>query len=164
MASTVIPSFRVGIGFDAHAFCEGRPCVIGGVVIPDHKGLAGHSDADVLVHAIIDALLGAANLGDIGALFPDTSSDFKDISSIILLERVAQLLVEHVVRVGNIDCVVICETPKIAPHVESMRFAIANALDINIRQITIKGKTTEKLGFMGRKEGVAAQAIALVVV
>ena len=153
---------RTGCGFDVHAFAEGRPCVIGGVTIPYEKGLAGHSDADVLIHAVIDALLGASGLGDIGILFPDTDPAYKGISSMVLLERVSSLLVEKKVRIVNIDSVVACERPKISPHAPKMREEMARALRIDPSRIGVKGKTTEKLGFTGRGEGIAVWATALV--
>ena len=153
---------RTGCGFDVHALVEGRPCIIGGVSVPCDKGLAGHSDADLLIHSVIDALLGASGLGDIGVLFPDTDASYKGISSLVLLERVASLLKEKKIRIVNIDTVVACERPKIAPHAQAMREAMARALEIDPSRIGVKGKTTEKLGFTGRGEGIAAWATALV--
>ena len=153
---------RTGCGFDVHALVEGRPCVIGGVTIPFEKGLAGHSDADVLIHAMIDALLGASGLGDIGILFPDTDPSYKGISSMVLLERVAALLHEKNVRIVNIDSVIACERPKISPHAQQMRERMASALGIDPSRIGVKGKTTEKLGFTGRGEGIAVWTTALV--
>ena len=154
---------RVGTGFDVHPFCEGRPCVIGGVVLDHLRGLAGHSDADVLIHAIIDALLGASGLGDIGTLFPDSDAAYRNISSLTLLEKVYSRLKESGVAIINIDSVVICEEPKIAPSAGLMKRKISAALgDLDPARIGIKGKTAEKLGFTGRKEGIAAQAVCLV--
>jgi 2-C-methyl-D-erythritol 2,4-cyclodiphosphate synthase len=162
MADT-IDRLRVGTGFDAHAFSEGRRLVLGGVTIDYIKGLAGHSDADVLVHAVIDAILGASGLGDIGVLFPDTDPAYKGISSILLLERVFTLLTQHKVSIINLDSVIICQMPKIAPHVDLMKQRISAALGgLDVSRIGIKGKTTEKLGFTGREEGIAVQTVALV--
>ncbi|HPA72560.1 MAG TPA: 2-C-methyl-D-erythritol 2,4-cyclodiphosphate synthase [Spirochaetota bacterium] len=156
-------AIRVGTGFDVHPLCEGRPCVIGGVVMDHPRGLAGHSDADVLLHAIIDALLGASGLGDIGTLFPDSDAAYKDISSLTLLEKVYSGLKERGVAIINIDSVVICEEPKIAPSAGLMKRKISAALGgLDPKRIGIKGKTAEKLGFTGRKEGIAAQAVCLV--
>ena len=153
---------RTGCGFDVHAFKDGRPCIIGGVTIPYERGLDGHSDADVLIHAIIDALLGASNLGDIGILFPDKDPSFKNISSVILLERVSFLLKNKKVKVVNIDSVLVCERPKVAPYASAMKEIIAKSLGIEVERIGIKGKTSEKLGFTGREEGVAAWVTVLV--
>ena len=153
---------RTGCGFDVHAFKDGRPCVIGGVTIPHERGLDGHSDADVLIHAIIDALLGASGLGDIGILFPDNDPSYENISSIILLERVAALLSEKKIRIINIDSVIVCERPKIAPHALVMKNEVGKALGIETGRISIKGKTSEKLGFTGREEGIAAWVTVLI--
>jgi len=159
-----IDRLRVGTGFDAHAFSEGRRLVLGGVPIDHEKGLAGHSDADVLVHAIIDAVLGASGLGDIGGLFPDTDPAYKGVSSILLLEKVYALLVKNNVSIINIDSVIICQRPRIGPYADSMKQKISAALGgLDISRIGIKGKTTEKLGFTGREEGIAVQTVALVV-
>jgi 2-C-methyl-D-erythritol 2,4-cyclodiphosphate synthase len=157
-----LSGLRVGIGFDAHAFCEGRPLILGGIRIDFNKGLAGHSDADVLVHAVIDALLGAAGLGDIGILFPDSDTAYKNISSILLLKHVADLLVQKQVRILNIDSVIICQKPKISTYADAMKKVIAETLNIKCEQLGIKGKTTENLGFTGREEGIAVQSVALV--
>jgi len=156
-------NIRIGTGFDVHRFIIGRPLVLGGVTIDHPMGLEGHSDADVLVHAIIDALLGASNLPDIGQLFPDSSSSYKNISSLVLLERVSALLREKGVSVVNIDSTVICDRPKIARYIPEMKQKISAALDeLSPERIGIKGTTTEGLGFTGRGEGIAAQAVALV--
>ncbi|TAL37090.1 MAG: 2-C-methyl-D-erythritol 2,4-cyclodiphosphate synthase [Spirochaetes bacterium] len=156
-------NIRVGIGYDAHAFADNRPLYLGGTLIDFPRGLAGHSDADVLIHAIIDALLGAAGLGDIGHLFPDSSAEFKNIRSTVLLERVSDALTAAGVRILNIDSVVVCESPKIAPHRERMKDALSRSLGgLAVSAIGIKGKTTEGLGFTGRGEGITAHAIALV--
>ncbi|MDU2065194.1 MAG: 2-C-methyl-D-erythritol 4-phosphate cytidylyltransferase [Sporomusaceae bacterium] len=154
---------RVGFGYDVHAFCEGRPLILGGVEIPYSLGLKGHSDADVLLHAIKDALLGAAGLGDIGRHFPDTDPRYKGISSLILLEEVFSLLEQEGYYVHNIDATIIAEAPKMAPHIAAMNQKIATALHIAIKQVNIKATTTEKLGFTGRQEGIAAQAIASII-
>jgi len=153
---------RVGIGFDVHPLVEGRDLILGGVKIPHEKGLAGHSDADVLVHAVMDALLGAADLGDIGAHFPPSDPAFKDISSMTLLQRVADLLGDRGLEVGNIDVVVAAERPMLSPFIPEMRRRIGDILGVEDGQVTIKATTTEGLGFVGRGEGVAAQAVALV--
>ena len=153
--------FRIGQGFDVHALVDGRPCIIGGVTIPYPKGLLGHSDADVLLHAITDALLGAAALGDIGRHFPDTDPRWKGADSRVLLRGAVELLNQAGWRVGNVDCTVICQAPKILPHAPAMAANIAADLNINVSQVNIKGKTTEQLGFTGRGEGIAAQAVAM---
>ena len=152
---------RVGIGYDVHAFEEGRPLVLGGVTVPFERGLAGHSDADVLVHAVMDAIVGAMREGDIGRLFPDTDPAYAGISSIALLERVAALVTERGFRVVDVDAVVICERPKLAPYRDAMRAAMAEALRVEPACVGVKATTTEGLGFAGRGEGVAAQAVAL---
>jgi 2-C-methyl-D-erythritol 4-phosphate cytidylyltransferase/2-C-methyl-D-erythritol 2,4-cyclodiphosphate synthase len=150
---------RVGTGFDAHRFAAGRKLFLGGVYIPFEKGLLGHSDADVLLHAVMDALLGAAGLLDIGAHFPDNDEKYKDISSLILLGKIAGLLAENGYEIVNIDATVIAEKPKIAGFTGEMRKAVAGALGIAQDRINIKGTTTEKMGFTGREEGIAAQAV-----
>ena len=152
---------RIGQGFDAHALVAGRKLVIGGVHIPYEKGLAGHSDADVLIHAVCDALLGAAGLGDIGAHFPDTDARYKGIDSRKLLREVAQLLRQKKLRVANVDATVIAQAPKMAPHIAAMRANLAADLGVATDAVNVKAKTTEKLGFVGRGEGIAAEAIAL---
>lgn len=154
--------YRVGTGFDVHKFEEGRKLILGGVDIPYEKGLAGHSDADVLVHALMDALLGAAALGDIGRHFPDTDQQYKGISSLKLLEHVGTLLADEGYSIGNVDVTVIAQAPKIAPHIEEMRDNIAEILKLEKSRINIKGTTTERLGFTGRKEGIAAEAVCSV--
>ncbi|ADL08831.1 2-C-methyl-D-erythritol 2,4-cyclodiphosphate synthase [Thermosediminibacter oceani] len=153
---------RVGIGYDAHRLVEGRRLVLGGVVIPFEKGLLGHSDADVLVHAINDALLGAAALGDIGTHFPDTDPKYKDISSILLLKKVGELLKREGFGVVNIDSVICAEKPKLSPFIEKMRQNIAEALNIAKEKVSVKATTTEGMGFEGRGEGISAQAICLI--
>jgi 2-C-methyl-D-erythritol 2,4-cyclodiphosphate synthase len=153
---------RIGTGYDVHRLTEGRKLILGGVEIPFDKGLLGHSDADVLIHAIMDALLGAAALGDIGRHFPDNDESYRGISSLLLLKRVGGLLTESGCRIGNIDAVVIAQRPKIAPYIGEMTARIAETLDIEENRINIKGTTTEKLGFCGREEGIAAQASVLI--
>ena len=155
-------SFRIGQGYDAHRLAEGRRLVLGGVEIPFAKGLLGHSDADVLTHAVMDALLGAAGLGDIGQSFPDTSILYKDACSIELLRQVKAQLEENGWRVENIDSTIIAQAPKLSPHREKMRENIANALDIPPSAVNIKATTEEGLGFTGLGEGMAAQAICLI--
>lgn len=155
-------SIRVGIGYDVHPFAKGRDLILGGIKIDYSAGLDGHSDADVLIHAIIDAICGAAGLGDIGRLFPDSSKEYKNIKSVLLLEKVSNSLVEKKIQIINIDSVVICEQPKIVPYIHDMKTTISHALNgLSVDRIGIKGKTTEKLGFTGRSEGIAAQAVAL---
>lgn len=153
---------RIGMGYDVHKLVEGRKLILGGVEIPFEKGLLGHSDADVVVHAIMDALLGAAALGDIGKHFPDTDSQYKDISSIALLEYVGKLLKENDIIIGNIDATIICQRPKIAPYREEMINNVAKALGIKENQVCIKATTEEGLGFTGEGLGISSQAIALV--
>jgi 2-C-methyl-D-erythritol 2,4-cyclodiphosphate synthase len=152
---------RVGIGYDAHRFEQGRKLILGGVHIPFETGLAGHSDADVLIHAIIDALLGAASMGDIGSVFPDTQDEYKNISSTILLNRVWQMLSRKGYVIKNIDSVIIAQKPRLAPYIEDMRLAIADILELDNDAVSVKATTTEGLGFEGRKEGISAQAICL---
>lgn len=153
---------RVGHGFDVHAFSENRKLVIGGVEIPHELGLAGHSDADVLLHAICDALLGAAGLGDIGRHFPDTDMAFSGIDSRILLRRVADQLQARSWRVGNVDATIIAQAPKMAPHMAQMTAHIADDLGVALERVNVKATTTEKLGFTGRGEGIAAEAVCLI--
>ena len=153
---------RAGIGIDVHQFAEGRKLIVGGVEIPHSRGLKGHSDADVLLHAISDALLGAAALGDIGKHFPDTSPEFKDIDSKILLRHVGKLIADEGYSIENIDSMLLMERPKVAPHIMAMRENIAQCLDIDVRKVAVKATTNEKLGYIGREEGVAAHAICLI--
>ena len=154
---------RIGQGFDVHQLVEGRPCIIGGVTIPYEKGLLGHSDADVLLHAISDALLGAIGEGDIGRHFPDTDAAFKDADSLKLLEHVWQLVGKKGYSLGNVDATIIAQAPKMAPYIPAMREIIAKALQADVSQVNIKATTTEKLGFTGRGEGIAAKAVCLLV-
>lgn len=153
---------RIGHGYDVHAFSENRKCIIGGVEIPCEKGLLGHSDADVLLHAISDSLLGAAALGDIGKHFPDNDNAYKDIDSKLLLKRTVDLLDEKGYKVGNIDATVVAQAPKLKPYIEKMRETIAAICEKDIDSINIKATTEEKLGFTGRLEGISAHAVALI--
>jgi len=157
-----MPELRIGHGFDVHAFAADRKLIIGGVDIPHELGLAGHSDADVLLHAICDALLGAAGLGDIGRHFPDTDTAFSGIDSRILLRRVAEQLQQRRWRVGNVDATIIAQAPKMAPHIARMTAHIADDLGVAIDRVNVKATTTEKLGFAGRGEGIAAEAVCLI--
>ena len=154
---------RVGFGFDVHQLKEGLPFSLGGIVIPHTKGAEGHSDADVLIHAICDALLGAAGLRDIGNQFPDTAAEFKGIDSKILLKRVMVLLQANNFTVGNIDATLCLEKPKINPYIDEMRTVLAGIIKVEVSAISIKATTNEKMGFIGREEGVAAYAIALII-
>ena len=151
---------RVGMGYDVHKLTEGRKLILGGVEIPYDKGLLGPSDADVLVHAVMDALLGAAALGDIGRHFPDTDPEYKGASSMKLLEHVGKLVEDKLYVIGNIDATIIVQRPKMAPYIEAMRANVANVLHIDIDQVNIKATTEEGLGFTGSGEGISAQAIA----
>jgi 2-C-methyl-D-erythritol 2,4-cyclodiphosphate synthase len=153
---------RIGQGFDVHAFAEGRKCMIGGVEVPYHLGLAGHSDADVLLHAICDALLGAAAMGDIGQHFPDTDPRYKGIDSRELLRAVARHVAEKGYRVANVDATIIAQAPKMAPHIPAMVANIAADLGVAMDAVNVKATTTERLGFTGRGEGIAAEAVCLI--
>ena len=155
-------NLRIGHGYDVHRLIEGRPLILGGVTIPHETGLLGHSDADVLLHAVMDALLGAAALGDIGKLFPDTDAAYENVSSLTLLLRVADRLAENGYRVVNLDATVLAQAPKLAPHREAMRRNIAEALGIDVSRVSIKATTEEGLGFTGEKLGIAAHAVALI--
>ena len=155
-------NLRIGHGYDVHRLVEGRPLILGGVTVPYEKGLLGHSDADVLTHAVMDALLGAAGLPDIGNLFPDNDKAFLNISSILLLQRVAEKLAEAKVQVVNIDATLIAQAPKIAPYRLTMRQNIADALGISLEQVGVKATTEEHLGFTGDGSGMAAHAVVLV--
>lgn len=154
---------RVGLGYDVHKLVEGRKLIIGGVNVPHEKGLLGHSDADVLIHAVMDSILGALALGDIGKHFPDTDEKYKGADSMKLLEFVYNLINEKVYGIGNIDCTIIAQSPKMAPHIQNMRENIAKALNTSIENINVKATTEEGLGFTGAKEGIAAQSICLLV-
>jgi 2-C-methyl-D-erythritol 2,4-cyclodiphosphate synthase len=156
-------NFRTGFGFDVHAFAEGRKLIIGGIDIPFDKGLEGHSDADVLLHAVCDAMLGALALGDIGLHFPNTDDRWKNVDSGLLLKHVNELIYSKGFELGNLDCVLAMEKPKISPYVNQIRERISELLNSNIDQISIKATTTEKLGFVGRTEGVVSFATVLLV-
>lgn len=155
-------NFRVGFGYDSHRLAEGRPLILGGVTIPYHLGCDGHSDADVLLHTICDALLGAAALGDIGVHFPDTDIAWKDADSKMLLAHVTGLLRENGWKVGNVDCTVVLERPKLKPHAQAMRVIISDLLGVAQDAVSVKASTNEKMGFVGREEGVCAYAVALI--
>ena len=153
---------RIGNGYDVHKLVENRKLILGGVEIPYEKGLLGHSDADVLVHAIMDAILGALSKGDIGKLFPDSSTEFKDISSILLLKKVNEVLKKENYAIINIDSIVVAQAPKLAPFINIMKENIANALETDVENISVKATTTEKLGFEGRCEGISSYAVCLI--
>ena len=155
--------FRIGQGFDVHQFSEGRPLIIGGITIPYERGLLGHSDADVLLHTVADACLGAIGEGVIGKHFPDTDPNFKDADSAELLQQVWKMVEERGYTLGNIDCTIIAQKPKMAPHIESIRARIAQLLNSTVDRVNVKATTTEKLGFTGREEGIASQAAVLIV-
>lgn len=157
--ANTFPEFRTGIGYDVHILTDNRKLILGGIEIPHDKGLLGHSDADVLVHAVMDALLGAAALGDIGKHFPDTDPKYKGANSIELLCHVGKLLCDNGYKIINIDSIIVAQAPKVAPYIESMRQNIANALNIDISRVSVKATTTENLGFEGRKEGISAQCV-----
>ena len=154
---------RIGHGFDAHRFCEGTHITIGGVRIDHDKGLEAHSDGDVLVHAVCDALLGAAGLGDIGRHFPDTDNQYRGIDSRILLRRVRDTLAERGLRLANLDCTVVAQAPRMGPHIASMRAHMAEDMGVSPDQVNIKATTTERMGYTGRGEGIAAHAVVLLV-
>ncbi len=154
--------FRIGMGYDVHKLVEGRKLILGGIEIPHTIGLLGHSDADVLIHAICDALLGAANMRDIGYHFPDTSADTLDMDSKVILQKVIELIATKGYKVGNIDATVCAEHPKLNPHVPAMKACLAKVMGCDEDQISIKATTTEKLGFTGREEGISAYAVALI--
>lgn len=152
---------RIGHGFDVHAFAEGRRLVLGGVCVPSERGLAGHSDADVLAHALMDAVLGAMRAGDIGRLFPDTDPAYEGADSLVLMARVAELVRERGYRILDADCTVAAQAPRLAPHRDEMRARMAAALGVPVDAVGVKATTTERLGFVGREEGIAAWAVAL---
>lgn len=152
---------RIGHGFDVHAFAEDRPLIIGGLNIPHDKGLAGHSDADVLLHTIADAVLGALALGDIGKFFPDTDDKYKDLDSKVLLGEVVQKMHDENYEIGNIDAVIMAQVPKFRPYIDDMRESVASILKTSISNVNIKATTTEKLGFVGRAEGITSEAVVL---
>lgn len=153
---------RIGHGYDVHRLVPGRKLILGGVEVPYERGLLGHSDADVLTHAIMDALLGAGALGDIGQLFPDNDPAYEGADSLLLLRRVINVLGEHGYAVGNVDATVLAQRPKLAPHIQAMRRAIAEAIDIPVDRVSVKATTEEGLGFTGAGEGIAAHAVALI--
>ena len=152
---------RIGHGYDVHRLVEGRKLILGGVDIPFEKGLLGHSDADVLTHALMDALLGAAALGDIGKLFPDNDDAFLGADSIVLLRRVCAVVAEHGYKIGNVDCTVLAQRPKLAPHIPLMRQNLADAMGLDVSRVSVKATTEEHLGFTGEGLGIAAHAVAL---
>ncbi len=152
---------RIGHGYDVHRLTAGRKLILGGVEIPWHVGLDGHSDADVLTHAVMDALLGAACLGDIGQHFPDQDDRYRNINSLLLLKEVRRLIEEKGYQIGNLDATVIAQKPKLAPHLEAMRRNLAETLEISIDQINLKATTEERLGFTGKEEGIAAHCVCL---
>lgn len=152
---------RIGTGYDVHELVEGRRLVLGGIEIPFEKGLLGHSDADVLIHAVMDSILGALALGDIGLLFPDTDMKYKDIDSKILLKRVVEVMREQHFQIGNVDVVVMAQRPKLRPYIDEMRRVISEILSTDVKNVSIKATTTEKLGFVGREEGIAAHAVVI---
>lgn len=154
---------RIGHGFDVHALAEGLPLVIGGIKIEHTKGCVAHSDGDVAIHAICDALLGALALGDIGKLFPDTSAEFKGIDSKILLKRVCEVVYEKGYTISNIDCTIAMQRPKLRPHIDNMRQTMADVMGLDVDRVSVKATTTEKLGFEGREEGVSVDAVALLI-
>ncbi|QFG00890.1 2-C-methyl-D-erythritol 2,4-cyclodiphosphate synthase [Psychrobacillus glaciei] len=154
---------RIGQGFDVHEFADNRPLIIGGIAIPYERGLIGHSDADVLLHTITDAALGAIGEGDIGRHFPDTDPDFKDADSAKLLEHIWKIVDARGYKLGNIDCTIIAQKPKMAPHIETIRARVAELLQAHVSQVNVKATTTEKLGFTGREEGIASMATILLV-
>lgn len=154
-------TIRIGSGYDVHAFTEGRPLVLGGVTIPHDYGLAGHSDADAVIHAIVDALLGAAALGDIGQHFPSKDLRWKDQPSTVFLTYTLDLLRQHHWTIGNVDATIVAEQPRLSPHVQAMREHLAQHLQLSIDQVSVKSKTTDGLGFAGRREGIACYAVAL---
>ena len=154
---------RIGHGFDVHALAEGLPLVIGGIKIEHTKGCVAHSDGDVAIHAICDALLGALAIGDIGKLFPDTSAEFKGIDSKILLKRVCEVVYEKGYKISNIDCTIAMQRPKLRPHIDNMRQTMADVMGLDVDRVSVKATTTEKLGFEGREEGVSVDAVALLI-
>ncbi len=153
--------FRIGIGYDAHQFAEGRPLILGGVTVPHDKGLLGHSDADALCHAVSDAILGAATLGDMGRYFPDIDPQWKNADSLAMLKECARMAKAKGWRIGNVDATLICQRPKLAPYLVSMSRRIEENLEVGADQVNVKAKTTEGMGFEGREEGLAVQAVVL---
>ena len=154
---------RIGIGYDVHKLVEGRKLIIGGVLINYNKGLLGHSDADVLIHAIMDSIIGAMGLGDIGTFFPDTDEKFKDISSIHLLNEVKKVMIDNNYKIGNIDSIIVAQKPKLRPYIDEMILNICNTLEIGKDKVNIKATTEEELGFTGREEGISAKAVCILI-
>lgn len=154
-------TIRIGSGYDVHAFAPDRPLILAGVTIPYELGLAGHSDADVVIHAVVDALLGAATLGDIGQHFPSSDPRWKDQPSTVFLSYTRDLLAEHAWRIGNLDATIIAESPRMGPHILAMRTHLAEHLRLELEQVSVKAKTTDGLGFTGRREGIACEAVVL---
>ena len=152
---------RIGHGYDVHRLTENRRLILGGVVIPHDKGLLGHSDADVLIHSVMDSILGALTLGDIGKFFPDTSDEYKDIDSMKLLSSVYEMMIKRVYKISNIDATVIAQKPKLAPYIDKMRENIASVLHCDINRVNVKATTEERLGFTGSEEGISAHAVVL---
>ena len=161
MAKKGSPGFRMGIGYDVHPLTEGRPLILGGVTIPYHQGLAGHSDADCLVHAICDALLGGISAGDIGRHFPDSDTQFKDVKSLLLLQKVVEMVAEEGFMIANIDATIVAQAPHLAPYLPQMEDQIAATVGVEKERVNVKATSTEGLGSTGRGEGVAAYAVAL---
>ena len=155
--------FRVGFGYDAHRWVEGRPLILGGISVPYAKGLLGHSDADVLTHAVIDAILGALAMGDIGRHFPDTDPAFKDMQSLRMLEKVLGWVQEAGYRINNVDSTIVAQKPKLAPHFPDIQSRLAATLQVSVHQVSVKAKTTEGMGFCGREEGIEAFAVVSLV-
>ena len=153
--------FRVGIGYDAHRFTEGRPLILGGVAVPHEKGLLGHSDADALAHAVSDAILGAAGLGDMGQYFPDSDPKWKGADSLVMLKECVRLAGSKGWKVGNMDATLVCQKPKLASHLPAMAKKLAQTLGVEVEKVNVKAKTTEGMGFEGREEGLSAQAVVL---
>jgi 2-C-methyl-D-erythritol 2,4-cyclodiphosphate synthase len=162
MAEKKGPAYRIGMGYDVHPFAEGRPLILGGMTIPHHQGLAGHSDADCLVHAICDALLGAISAGDLGRHFPDSDPRYKDVESLLLLKKVVEMVERKGFRIANIDATIVAQAPKLTPYRPQMEEKIAQTVRVEHERVNVKATTTEGLGFAGRGEGIAAYAVVLV--
>jgi 2-C-methyl-D-erythritol 2,4-cyclodiphosphate synthase len=156
------PDLRIGMGYDVHPFVKGRPLILGGITIPDHQGLAGHSDADCLVHAICDALLGAISAGDLGRHFPDSDPQYKDVESLLLLRKVIEMVEQKGFRISNIDATIVAQAPRLAPYLSQMEDQIAATVGVAKERVNLKATSTEGLGFAGRGEGIASYAVALV--
>jgi len=159
----VFPLFRIGFGYDAHRLVEGRPLILGGIPIPFAKGLLGHSDADVLTHAVVDAILGALAMGDIGRHFPDTDPAFKDMQSLRILEQALLWVQEAGYQVNNVDSTIVAQEPRLAPHIPDMQARLSNSLRVSVQQVSVKAKTSERMGFCGREEGMEAFAVVSLV-